>query len=303
MRQLILATSLITSGTVAAGTDKGVGFAYDNAGVPTFANAANLLKDYFNIIFKKDATAGENVVHPAYKKNFTYSKAQFAAMSAAASVVADITNTVLTPAREVTVLVAKKGVQFNERNRWSYVHRVTDNDNATTVGDAIAAYFNANPECGVSVANAAGVLTFTGKKLDSAAVIKFTDDFNAVEDASGNVVTSVELNPTRVASGVNKIPSVKEYLEDLLSKAAADAGFRDTRQDNKLYPALTGTSGIDATPYASGFFVYTLRFQEPRIVKQALNEDVTQIIQIVLPSSVTVTTLDSILAALGSQID
>lgn len=304
MRQIILGSTLAGNGTVvSSGSAGNVGFAYRNAGVPTFSTTAANFKDVpFSLVFKRAAADGGDVVLPVHKNKFVWSKSLVKA-SSAASADADFSNVLITPDYEYTVVFVKKGIQFNERNTWSFSWRAKANSTVADLVAALLAYVANNPELGLTASDSSNVVTFTANSLKNSYAIKFTDELLNVEDTDGDVVSSIDIDTTLVSGGALLVPDVAKYVADLVSKAAADAGFRDTYNEGNIYPGLFGKAGADYSAYATanGCFVYTIRFAEPRVVR-TVEDVVNQVVQIVLPGSVNVTALDTLLASFGAQI-
>lgn len=301
MRQIVLGTSLASAGAVASNTTmKSLGFVYRdhaNADALKFSlTSSDFAEDFFQLVLKRANADGGDLVVPFHKNKLTFSKAVFAAGSAATGTL-NLSAITVTPGHDYTVIFCLKGVQFNERNKWTCTVRATDTDDAESIANKIADYVNANTaNLGLTAVKGtstdAGKITLTATEKGKSYVCVTADDLAGV--------SNLNLTFAWYNSG-NKVPDVAKYIADLVSKAAADAGFEYTRNDNDIYPAFFGNPGIDLSAYASGAIVYTFAFAEPRLVKTT-DDVVRQVVQVVLPSSVTVTSFDTLCAALGSQI-
>lgn len=291
MRQFILGTSkaAITSGTFAAGnidSNAGkLGFGYYPNGIPTFDGGSNI-KDKGFIALIRTAAEGGSVVLPFYNNHLTYKKGIYQAATTFQA-------TLTIPSPDVadvdfTVIAVKKGVKFNERNKWTACVHLKGNETAAEIAGKIVSYFmdGSVPRYGLSVSASGAALTFTA---ETAGV-----DWEIIpaDDIMGETVTVS-------ARGISAYGDAS-YVKDLADKAAADAGFEYTYTEpgNLLYPnyPLNPLKGSDNSDV--GFTIYTIRFAEPREVK-TVDELVYQIIQIALPTgSSAISTLDSALAAL-----
>jgi len=275
MRQFILGASVaaLTSGTVQSKTDADagkIGVGYYPGGFATFDTGANI-KDKAFIALIRTAAQGGNVFIPLYKNHFSYVKSGYVPAST-------FNATIVIPEPsgidvDYTIIAAKKGVKFNERNKWTANVHLSTNDTPTTIGDKIVKYFmDGNvARYGLVVSNNAGTLTFVGEQAGV--------DWELIpaDDLTGTSVTAV-------SSG---IPGQNDaaMVADLAAKAAADAGFEYTYKDPsqylyKNYPLnpLRAADSVD-----NGFVVFTLRFAEPREMK-TVDELVHQIVQVAFPT-------------------
>lgn len=243
-----------------------------------------------NIVMGRTGNAGP-VVLPLFKHCFSYSKMVY---NAATTFQGTVTVPAPSYAGTYTVIIVKKGVQFNERNKWSadvYV-RDTNMTNAQ-LATAIAAQINNNTVgSGVSATVASNVITITATEAGVDYEILVADCLSL---AGGT--TSI------TAHGIHGLADSNMIL-DMANKAAADAGFNYTYQDDTalLYPEYPINRGVrELGQY--GFTVYTLKFSEPRETKTT-DEPINQIVQIAIPYSAAatpgtaVTKIDALLAAL-----
>ena len=298
MRNLIFAKSLVTEGAVSSVTTEGAfGVAayshetgkntanpkeltfYDAIGnclgTTTFldySGAAGIDISPINFVLIRSAEHGGNVLIPFHPNHYNFVRADYqAATTFAASIVIPAPDS---DYYDYTIIAVKKGKKFNERNKWTASVRVKSNDTATTIADKLAKYFNDNKDgLGLTVVNNAGTLTFTA--------VKAGEDFELVpaDDLVGTTVTYT----TRGKSALGDAA----YIKDLADKAAADAGFEYTYEDDvkALYPEYHFNPLAQPDDQDSGFSIFTLRWAEPRYVKTR-DEVVHQILQIVVPTSV-----------------
>lgn len=295
MRQLLFATSLVTTGKVSAVTTEGaIGLAMIGAdGDMQFISNSPIIsekenpyldkngKNHLNLVLVRSAANGGNVILPLYPNHYDAVKGEY---EAATTFVATLT--VPTPDSEYydyTIIAVKKGKKFNERNKWTASVRVKSTDTAGALAQKLADYFNNNKDgLGLEVTisgDDSNVLTFTA--------IKAGEDYEIIpaDDLMGVQVTYTTRGKEAFADA--------KYIKDLADKAAADAGFEYTYEDDvkALYPNYHLNPLAQGDSADSGFNIYTLRFAEPRMVKTR-DEVVHQIVQIVCPIDVN---LDSIL--------
>lgn len=275
MRQFILGASAaaLTSGAVHSKTDADagkIGVGYYPSGIATFDTGANI-KDKAFVALIRTAAKGGPVILSLYKNHFSYVKSVYAqAISFEAKI------TIPTPEAtdiDYTIIAVKKGVKFNERNKWTAAVHLSLSDTATTIGDKIVKYFmdGSVSRYGLSVVNNEGSLTFIA---DEAGV-------------DWELVPADDLMGTEVNYATRGIPAVNDakVIADMALKAAADAGFEYTYQDevNLLYPDYPLNPLRAADSEDAGFTVFTLRFAEPREMK-TVDELVHQIVQVAFPT-------------------
>lgn len=275
MRQFILGGNVagLTSGVVHEKTDSDagkIGVGYYKDGVATFDSGANI-KDKGFIVFMRKAEEGGPVFLPLYKNHFSYVKGEY---EAATKFSAEVTLPALSPtALDYTIIAVKKGVKFNERNKWTAQVRVKLDDTPEKIAEKIVAYFMDGdiPRYGLKVTASGATLTFEAETEGVDWAIVPADDL-------------VGLEVTVNESGIPAYGDAK-YVKDLADKAAADAGFEYTYRDPStfLYPnyPLNPLKPLDSQDI--GFTIFTLRFAEPREVK-TVDELVHQIVQVAFPT-------------------
>lgn len=176
--------------------------------------------------------------------------------------------------KHYTVIIAKHGVVFHERNRWTFTS-MAKSTVAADVAKDIVAQVNANKHTsGVGATNTGGAITFTATEAGTDYSIIGADELMGVV-------------PTEVTHGAPAMLD-KAYVEDLASRCAAGKGFNYT--DNpEIYPGYP--EKVDESQYV----MYSLRFAVPRVAAKQRDEVVYQILHIVVPvGSEAITTLDTI---------
>ena len=172
---------------------------------------------------------------------------------------------------DYTLIVAKKGVGFNERNKWtSTIHVFDENETVASIAQKLATSINNNSvSSGVKATVNAAVITITA--------IKAGVDYALVP--ADYLTASTLGTATAGTCGQN----TAEHIKDLHAKAAADMGFNDTQQFTELlYKGyeIDPLAGTPATDY--GFDVVTIKFAEPRETR-TVDQDINQIIQVAFP--------------------
>lgn len=254
-------------------------------GVETLDPDGTKIKDKGYIYLLRDEKVGGQVVIPIYKNKFSYSKMIYQAATAYTS---NFTIAEVTPGLDYTVIVAKKGVNFNERFKWTATVRAKSSDTATTVAKALADLITANGDgSGVTATNNAGKVTITAKEKGIDYKVTLADDIFG-------------LAVTETAAKVALADAA--YVKDLAMKAAADAGIEYT-YDDFIYPnyPLNPLAQPDAND--TGFTIFTLKFAEPREMK-TMDTAINQIVQIALPTKAgAIASIETILKALSGVAD
>ena len=259
MRQFILAKDFKAEGAVAgeltiveATTDSG---SEDNVGL--------------NLVLKREASEGGDILYPIYPKDFSYSKAAYnggATFKASFTVPADVEKGLL-----YSAIFVRKGTQMNERSNWSFEVRANGSDTATTIAKAIVDFVNGNSEgLGLTATNAEGKVTVTAVKKGEDFAVKLG------EELFGQELTEVTVGKPAFMDA--------EMIKDLAAKCAADAGFEYTYDElDGLYPNLGKSPLAQPDSADTGFDVYTMRFTEPRLMGTR-EEAVYQIVQVAFPT-------------------
>lgn len=305
MRQFLLGKNIAYPTTALSNdsvVDGAIGFYFrksDNTIFPT-ATGTEIIKDCM-LIVNRPVDKGGHVVIPIHKNKFSYVKGVYQAGKVFKQV---FTIPAPTTIGEYSMIVALKGVGFNQRNKWTASVYVKDvNKTANELAEALAKAIN-NNTVGSKVIATASKATST---IDGQVI---TADSKATLTIDGQVVgMDYEVIPADLLTGLAVTSTQKgkaaygdaQYIIDLANKAAADAGFEYTYQEagelmRPHYP-LNPLKVSDAAD--KGFTIFTLSFAEPRDVKTR-DEVVNQIVQVAFPTGATqITTFETVCKALA----
>lgn len=280
---------LLTKGTYASGNDMSaiaegaIGFYYNNDGAPTLdTDGTHVKKGEAMIVLGRSAANGGNVVIPFYNKNFSWNKMTH---QASTKFNASITIPAITELGEYTIIICKKGVQFNERNKWTSSYNVKSlNDTPDDVAAAI--------EKGIK--NFAHNLGISSSVSDATISITGLNDAVDFEILGADNLFGLTITQTHATKGY----ADAAWISDLADKACADAGIEYTYRPEYIYLY----ENYPLNPLAQqnttdpGYIVYTIRFAEPRRTKTT-DEVVNQIVQIAMPKTASaVTDIEKVLA-------
>lgn len=281
MRQFILGAKAAYASAVPLTVNGEVGFSYLKNGVETLITTTNLqeVPKRINLHYYRGKELGQ-VLFPVYLNNFSYSKSVYAA---ATKFTASVTVGEPVVEADYTIIVVKKGMKFNERNKWTATVRSKNGSTADSIGEELAKTINYNSiGSGVTAENADGTITITAKEAGV--------DYEIVP---ADALFGVAVTPTAGIPAINDAKAIKDMME----KAAADAGIEYTYIDNDIYPNYPPNPLKQADAADVGYTVYTLKFAEPREMK-TVDKAVNQIIQIAFPTgSGAIATMDTILAS------
>lgn len=284
MRQFLLGKSVAYPTALTSLAVGQLAFVALVSGVETLDSDGTKIKDKGYIYLGKSDAKGGKLVVPIYKNNFSYSKMVYAAST---QYTGNFTIADVVAGSDYTVVVVKKGVGFNERNKWTATVRAKAADTVDTIAAALASQITANVGAGVTAAASAGKVTVTAKE-------KGVDyELTLGDDLFGTAVTQ-----THATAAV----ADAKYITDLAIKAAADAGIEYTYQDASelIYPDFPLNPLAQDDSADAGFTVYTIRFAEPREMK-TVDQSINQIVQIAVPTgTAAIATIDKILAALAA---
>lgn len=284
MRQFLLGKSVAYPTALTSLAVGQLAFVALVSGVETLDSDGTEIKDKGYIYLGKSDAKGGKLVVPIYKNNFSYSKMVYAAST---QYTGDFTIADVVAGSDYTVVVVKKGVGFNERNKWTATVCAKAADTVDTIAAALASQITANVGAGVTAAASDGKVTVTAKE-------KGVDyELTLGDDLFGTAVTQ-----THATAAV----ADAKYITDLAIKAAADAGIEYTYQDagELIYPDFPLNPLAQDDSADAGFTVYTIRFAEPREMK-TVDQSINQIVQIAVPTgAAAIATIDKILAALAA---
>lgn len=270
MRTFLLGSKSDLGGDLTALTVGQLAFSALVNGQHTVDSDGTKIKDKGYIFLGKEDAKGGDVIIPIYKNNFSFTKMVY---QAAGAYTGNFTIPAPTVGDDLTVVVVKKGVQFNERNKWTATMRVKDGQDASACAKELTEQLNNNPASGVKAVAAAAKITITAVNKGEDYKIALGDDLFGV--------------------AVTEIPAVTpladaNYIKDLAMKAAADAGIEYTYQDsaNLIYPGYPLNPLAQPDSVDAGYTVFTLKFAEPREMK-TVDQSINQIVQIALPMGAT----------------
>lgn len=241
------------------------------------------IKDKGYIFLGKEDAKGGDVIVPIYKNNFSFTKMVY---QAAGAYTGDFTIPAPTVGDDLTVVVVKKGVQFNERNKWTATMRVKDGQDASACAKELAEQLNNNPASGVKAVAESAKITITAVNKGEDYKIALGDDLFGVAVTETPAVTPL---------------ADANYIKDLAMKAAADAGIEYTYQDpaNLIYPGYPLNPLAQPDSVDAGYTVFTLKFAEPREMK-TVDQSINQIVQIALPTgAAAIAKVETILKAIA----
>jgi hypothetical protein len=284
MRQFLLGKSVAYPTALTSLAVGQLAFVALVSGVETLDSDGTKIKDKGYIYLGKSDAKGGKLVVPIYKNNFSYSKMVYAAST---QYTGNFTIADVVAGSDYTVVVVKKGVGFNERNKWTATVRAKAADTVDTIASALASQIMANVGAGVTAAASAGKVTVTAKEKGIDYELTLGDD-----------LFGTEVTQTHATAAV----ADAKYITDLAIKAAADAGIEYTYQDagELIYPDFPLNPLAQDDSADTGFTVYTIRFAEPREMK-TVDQSINQIVQIAVPTgTAAIATIDKILAALAA---
>ena len=243
------------------------------------------ITDKFYINFGREANGP--VVLPAYKKHLTFVKGDY---QAATTFSADLTIGDVNAYSDYSIVIVKKGLKFNERNRWTATIHTGLNPTANDVAKKLANQIN-NNTIGHGIK-----ASISGVKITLTAESKGVDY---------EILGADELMDIAVTVTTHGLPAYGDaaYITDLANKAAADAGIEYTYRDTytELYPAYPINPLKQPDSADAGYTIFTLRFAVPREMKTR-DEVVHQIVQIAFPTgAAAIATVETILKAIATE--
>lgn len=227
------------------------------------------VKDYkeFQLILHRSAENGGDVVLPIYPNNFSYSVMED---EDATKFRALFTVPAPTYIGDYSIIIIKKGIGFNERNKWTATVHVSDTSiTAEQLSELLINAINSNSE-------ASGVTAQYVDEEEATGIRIIADSFDDYEVKGADKLFGVEAQVDTTGFKGLLTPA---HVKDLLDKAAADVGYEYTYTDglDKLYPGYFGAN----SSISEVNWLYTLRFAEPRQVR-TVDHEINQIVQIAL---------------------
>lgn len=289
MRQFLLGKNVAYPTTALSNdsvVDGAIGFYFrksDNTISPT-ATGTEITKDCM-LIVNRPVNKGGHVVIPIHKNKFSYVKGVYQAGKVFKQVFTIPAPTI----GEYSIIVALKGVGFNQRNKWTASVYIKDvNKTANELAEALAKAINNNTVGSKVVATASkATLTIDGQ------VVGMDYEVIPADLLTGLVATSTQKGEAAYGDA--------QYIIDLANKAAADAGFEYTYQEaGELMRPHYPLNPLEVSDAADeGFTIFTLSFAEPRDVKTR-DEVINQIVQVAFPTSAEqITTFETVCKALA----
>lgn len=290
MRQFLLGKDVAYPTTALSNNDVvdgAIGFyfrKFDKTIFPT-ATGAEITKDCM-LIVNRPVNKGGHVVIPIHKNKFSYVKGVYQAGKVFKQV---FTIPAPTTIGEYSIIVALKGVEFNQRNKWTASVYIKDvNKTANELAEALAKAINNNTVGSKVVATVSdATLTINGQ------VVGMDYEVIPADLLTGLVATYTQKGKAAYGDA--------QYVIDLANKAAADAGFEYTYQEaGELMRPHYPLNPLEVSEAADkGFTIFTLSFAEPRDVKTR-DEVVNQIVQVVFPTGATqITIFETVCKALA----
>jgi hypothetical protein len=305
MRQFLLGKDVAYPTTALSNdsvVDGAIGFYFrksDKTISPT-ATGTEIIKDCM-LIVNRPVDKGGHVVIPIHKNKFSYVKGVYQAGKVFKQV---FTIPAPTTIGEYSMIVALKGVGFNQRNKWTASVYVKDvNKTANELAKALAKAINNNTVGSKVIATASeATLTIDGQVIATASEATLTIDGQVVgmdyEVIPADLLTGLAVTSTQKGEAAY---GDAQYIIDLANKAAADAGFEYTYQEaGELMRPHYPLNPLEVSDAADkGFTIFTLSFAEPRDVKTR-DEVVNQIVQVAFPTGAAqITTFETVCKALA----
>lgn len=245
------------------------------------------------LIVNRSVDKGGHVVIPIHKNKFSYVKGVYKAGNVFKQV---FTIPAPTTIGEYSMIVALKGVGFNQRNKWTASVYVKDvNKTANELAEALAKAINNNTagsKVTATVSKATDTVSETTLTIDGQ-VVGMDYEVVPADLLTGLAATSIQKGEAAYGDA--------QYIIDLANKAAADAGFEYTYQEaGELMRPHYPLNPLEVSDAADkGFTIFTLSFAEPRDVKTR-DEVVNQIVQVAFPTDAEqITTFETVCKALA----
>ena len=290
MRRFVLCKGSYTSKGINAIEAKNIGVFYNKEGKPTLTTTGADVKAESNIVVGRSLENGGNFMIPIHKNAFSYVKMTYKANTSFTATVVVTTPNVM---GDYTIVIAKKGVNFNERNKWTATVHVSEKDiegnmTAAQLAEKLKTAINNNVGNGVKATLNSATITIAANKP--------AVDYKVI--CADNLIN---VKPTETAATIGY--GSADYIRELANKAAADAGFTDTFEEDidmyKNYP-LDPLAGDPTTDI--GYTIFTLKFAEPRAMK-TVDQVINQIVQVAFPTgSAGITAFETVCKGLAGEV-
>lgn len=263
----------LNAGQIAFAAFKDSGAGTNNTGLEIDSDGTKIKKE--GVILYHDGQKMWNI--PIYKNNFSYVKSVYFAGTVFNC---NVTIPAPTAGLTYTMILVKKGIPFNHRNKWTGTYLAKDGDTANTVAAYFRKYFAANAaELDIKVTGSGNYVNITGNDKRQDYEIVFADDLAGTVQA-----------PAHAVAPINDAKAIQE----MWLQAAGDMGYTDTF-DDFIYRGHYPLNPLRASDSAdAGFVVYTLQFAEPRTTR-TVDTAINQIVQIALPTGTSVAVIEAIL--------
>lgn len=287
MKRFILAAKADYPTTVSAMTAGQVGLVYLKDGVETMVTEDNVATEVFkraNFVVKRGDNKVGTVYVPVFKNNISFVKSEY---RAGAEFTAKVHIAAPVAKSDYTIIIAKKGVKFNERNKWTTtIHTGAVPGSAQDLSKALAKHINSNTVGhGVTAVGNATDVTITA--VDSGV------DYE--------IIVADALMGATIDSVTHGLPAINDAaaMRKLAKECAANDGFEYTYDEFEgFYPGYNKDPLAAAPAADAGFTVFTIRFAEPREMKTR-DEVVHQLIHIAYPtSSEAIAKMEKVLAGI-----
>lgn len=302
MRRFILCKGIYTNAAITAIEVRHIGVYHKVSGVDTLTKTGVDVKAEANIVLGRDKANGGNLLIPIHKNGFSYAKMEYKAHTA---FTASITIPAPTSIGDYSIIIAKKGVNFNERNKWTATVHVSENDieakmTAAQLAEKLADAINGNNTVSKKLTVIGNTSSGVKATLNTATItitaVKAGVDYKVL--TADNLMT---VKPTETAATIGY--GSADYIRELANKAAADAGFTDTFEEDidmyKNYP-LDPLAGDPTTDL--GYTIFTLKFAEPRATK-TVDQTINQIVQVAfITGSAGIKTFEDVCKGLAGEV-
>lgn len=247
------------------------------------------MKGAFDLVLGRPADKGGAVILPLNTHDLKVTRGEYKAPT---TYTASMKVDAIDDLGEVSLVITKKGIPFNERATWTISFPVVKTMSPAEMAQEIVDRVNAST-------SAHGIEAAVDETTDD----DFTLTFEATEPAVSYTIQGADLllgySAEVSTDGVEGYGTV-DQIKKIASMAAADAGFEYTYQDGAtlLYPEypLNPLRAEDSAD--EGFTVITIRCGEPRATKTH-DEVVYQTVFVVFPSSADVDSFVELLTAVG----
>lgn len=303
MRQFVLAKSVADDSSVTSADkikDGAIGFFCDEDGTLTLDEDGTKITKEGMIILGRTPENGGPIVLPVFKNNFSYVKGEYDKDSAGKKFKAVVTIPAPTYIGDYSLIVVKKGLKFNERNKWTAMVHIKDVTTAAAdLAKSLAKAITNNVGSEVEATAEGAVITISAnRELVDYEIVGA--DLLTGYTTLGFGTTNYDGKFTSVDKVLPVVYGSADYVKDLAEKAAADAGFEYTYRDAYyyMYPDYPLNPLKQADTEDTGFTIFTLRFAEPRDVKTK-DDVVNQIVQVAFPTGAAIETFEAVCKGLS----